>query len=91
MTYITPQGSRATAELAYLTPEILARPNLKVAINARVTRVLFQGGADRGVPRAVGVEFTDESGSKYAAKALKEVVISYVPSFIGCRFVAEFR
>ena len=76
MTYISPKGHRATAELAYLTPEVLARPNLKVATNARVTRVLFDDGPDLPVPRAVGVEFADESGSKYVAKALKEIVLS---------------
>lgn len=76
VTYITPEGRRATAELAYLTPEVLARPNLKVATGARVTRILFDHSEE--TTRASGVEFTDNSGTKFVAKALKEVVISCV-------------
>lgn len=74
VTYITSAGRRMTAEMAYLTPKVLARPNLNVAINARATRILFDTTA--ATPRAVGVEFTDKSGSKYVANALKEVVMS---------------
>lgn len=74
VTYITPQGRRATAELAYFTPDVLARPNLKIATNARVTRILFDNSNE--VPRAVGVEFTDKPGSKYVTKALKEVILA---------------
>lgn len=74
VTYITPEGRRATAELAYFTPDVLARPNLKIATNARVTRILFDNSNE--VPRAVGVEFTDRSGSKYVTKALKEVILA---------------
>ena len=74
VTYITPEGRRMTAEMAYLTPEVLGRPNLTVATNAKATRVLFEGAA--GVTRAVGVEFVDGTGEKYVAKALKEVVMS---------------
>lgn len=74
VTYITSQGRRATSELAYLTPEVLARPNLTVATSARATRVLFDHST--GTPRAAGVEFSDPSGSKFVAKALKEVVVS---------------
>ena len=74
VTYITSSGRRMTAEMAYFPPEVLARPNLKVAINARATRVLFD--TTTATPRAVGVEFTNTSGSKFVAKASKEVVMS---------------
>lgn len=74
VTYITPKGERATAESSYLPPKVLARPNLKVAIYARATRVLFDDTT--GTPRAVGVEFMDKSGMKFVAKARKEVVMS---------------
>ncbi|TFK90489.1 GMC oxidoreductase [Polyporus arcularius HHB13444] len=74
MTYITPQGRRCTAEYAYLTAEVLARPNLKVITNAHVTRILFdKSGA---TPRAVGVEFTQKEGETFRVKARKEVVVS---------------
>ena len=76
VTYITPKGTRSTAEGAYLTPEVLARPNLKVATGARVTRVLFDKSS--GTPRAVGVEFTNKTGQTFVAKALKEVVMRWV-------------
>lgn len=73
VTYISSNGKRATAETSYLTPEVLARPNLKVATNAVAHRVLFDTSSD--IPRAVGVEFADRSGVKFVVKALKEVVV----------------
>lgn len=74
VTYITPRGRRCTAEYAYLTPEVLARPNLKVITNAHVTRILFDKSGP--TPRAVGVEFTQQKGEKFRVKARKEVVLS---------------
>ncbi|KAH7334439.1 GMC oxidoreductase [Rhizoctonia solani] len=71
MTYITSAFSRSSAEAAYLTPVVLARPNLTVATNAHVTKILFEG------KRAVGVEFSrDKDSPRYRAKARKEVVLS---------------
>ncbi|KAG8682545.1 hypothetical protein FRC11_014731 [Ceratobasidium sp. 423] len=71
MTYITSSFSRCSAEAAYLTPGVLARPNLTVATNAQVTKILFEG------KRAVGVEFSrDKDAPKYRAKVRKEVVLS---------------
>ncbi|CAE6494637.1 unnamed protein product [Rhizoctonia solani] len=71
MTYITSAFSRSSAEAAYLTPTVLARPNLTVATNAHVTKILFDG------KRAVGVEFSrDKDAPRYRAKARKEVVLS---------------
>ncbi|KAJ7067209.1 hypothetical protein C8F01DRAFT_980240 [Mycena amicta] len=75
MTYIDAKGVRVSSETAYLTPDVLARPNLTVVINATVTRVLFEqvGGATR----AVGVEFAkNASGPRYSARARKDVVLS---------------
>ena len=74
MTYIDPNGRRSTAETAYLTPDVLARPNLKVATQAWVQRILFDTSS--GSPVATGVEFKDKTGNKFIAKALKEVVLS---------------
>ncbi|KZP31802.1 GMC oxidoreductase [Athelia psychrophila] len=63
--------SRVTTEAAYLTPDVLARPNLKVAVHAHATKVLMEG------TRAVGVEFaTCEGGPRFRARARKEVVVS---------------
>ncbi|QRV97652.1 GMC oxidoreductase [Ceratobasidium sp. AG-Ba] len=70
MTYITPTFTRCSAEAAYLTPTVLARPNLTVATNAHVTRILFDG------KRAVGVEFArNKEGPRYQARACKEVIL----------------
>ncbi|KAF7791728.1 hypothetical protein EIP86_002752 [Pleurotus ostreatoroseus] len=75
MTYINSQGKRVTTENAYLTEDVLARPNLRVATNASVTRILFDTFPESGI-RAVGVEFTNRQGLEFHAKARKEVVLS---------------
>jgi choline dehydrogenase len=72
-------GRRVTTESAYLTPPVLARPNLTVAVGARVTRILFDpapAGAG-GQPRASGVEFAQgPAGPRYQARAAREVILS---------------
>lgn len=78
MTYVNKNYKRVSAETAYLTPEVLARPNLTVAINATVTRILFDKTTNLK-PQAIGVEFGREEGGKtWEAFASKEVVLSYV-------------
>ncbi|XP_071448683.1 glucose dehydrogenase [FAD, quinone]-like [Hetaerina americana] len=62
-------GKRASTARMYLRPNY-KRPNLRVATNAHVTRVLFDG------IRAVGVEYVDSSGKKNAVRATKEVILS---------------
>ncbi|KAM5537230.1 hypothetical protein V8D89_009163 [Ganoderma adspersum] len=74
MTFITPSGRRVTTEYAYLTPAVLARPNLKVIIRAQTTRVLFETSGP--APRAVGVEFALPTGDKFRVRARKEVVLA---------------
>ncbi|KAF9560512.1 alcohol oxidase [Agrocybe pediades] len=76
MTYVDKSYKRVSAETAYLTPDVLARPNLTVAINATVTRVLFDT-TTQSKPRAIGVEFGRvEGGPTWKALAKKEVVLS---------------
>jgi len=76
VTYVDKNYKRVSAETAYLTPDVLSRPNLTVAINATVTRVLFD--TTQLKPRAIGVEFgTVESGPRWEAFAKKEVILSY--------------
>lgn len=80
MTYIDRESTRVTAESAYLTDDVLARPNLTVVTYARVTKVLFD--ASSNIPRATGVEFASKSdvgvvGPKFHARATKEVIVSY--------------
>ncbi|KAJ7639911.1 alcohol oxidase [Mycena rosella] len=58
-------GSRSSSATSYLAPQYIARPNLHVLINARVTRVLQTA---TGVFRA--------SGPRYNLTAKKEIVLS---------------
>jgi choline dehydrogenase len=80
VTYIDRKSTRVTAESAYLTDDVLARPNLTVVTHARVTKVLFDTSSS--IPRAIGVEFSSKSdmgvvGPKFHARATKEVIVSY--------------
>ncbi|KAF8523221.1 alcohol oxidase [Gautieria morchelliformis] len=75
LTYIDLSGTRVSAETAYLTPEVLKRPNLKVAIHSQATRIIFSTRG--GSKRAVGVEFVKaKGGSRYRVRARQEVVLS---------------
>jgi choline dehydrogenase len=79
MTYIDSKSTRVTTESAYLTDDVLARPNLKVVTHARVSKVLFDTSS--GTPRATGVEFASKSrmnkvGPMFRARAIKEVIVS---------------
>lgn len=72
--HVDPRGRRVTAENAYLTPEVLKRPNLTVFISAAVTKVIFDKSSDQ--PLAVGVEFTSSrDGPTFKARARKEVIL----------------
>ncbi|KAG5730944.1 Alcohol dehydrogenase [acceptor] [Termitomyces sp. T112] len=76
MTYVDDQGERVSSESAYFTKEVLARPNLVVALYAQVTRILFDTKAE-GTPRAIGIEFArSENSPQYRAYAQKEVILS---------------
>ena len=75
VTYVDKRGERVSTEAAYLTADVLARSNLKVAIHTQVTKIIFEQ-SDAGT-RAVGVEFAaTEKGPRYVAHARKEVIIS---------------
>jgi choline dehydrogenase len=73
VTYINSRGRHVSGESAYLTPNVLSRPNLKVAIHTRVTRILFDTA--EGKPKAVGVEFGNtREGPRFRSRARKEVI-----------------
>lgn len=77
VTYIDENRERVSSESAYLTKDVLSRPNLSVAIHAHVTRILFD--KVDGETRAVGVEYAKkETGPRYRSRARKEVILSYV-------------
>ncbi|KAG8966798.1 hypothetical protein FRC03_011321 [Tulasnella sp. 419] len=86
-TYIDSRGRRVTVESSYLTPDVLSRPNLKVAIGAHVKRIRFEEDSTRGTKRAIGVEFVPHVSGEavdgsapdtrsYFAWARKEVILS---------------
>ncbi|KZV65546.1 GMC oxidoreductase [Peniophora sp. CONT] len=77
VTYIDAKGRRVTTENSYLTPDVLGRPNLTVAVGASVTKILFDAAQGGQEPRAVGVEFCTSSDSpRFRVRARKEVVLS---------------
>ena len=77
-TYIAPTKTRESTESAYLTTDVLRRPNLTVGTMAHVTRIVTETATDGSV-RATGVEFKDPSRKfTYSAIAKKEVVTSSV-------------
>ncbi|KIK16085.1 GMC oxidoreductase [Pisolithus microcarpus 441] len=79
MTYIDRHGVRVSTEAAYLTPTVLARPNLKVVTEARVTKIIFDTSTQHRNPRAIGVEFSSfvqkGSGKRFRAMARNEVIM----------------
>ncbi|KDR78849.1 hypothetical protein GALMADRAFT_244475 [Galerina marginata CBS 339.88] len=76
MTYVDKTYKRVSSESAYLTPDVLARPNLTVAIHATATRILFDTTSS-AKPRAIGVEFgRKEGGERWEVFAKKQVVLS---------------
>jgi choline dehydrogenase len=81
VTYIDSRGRRVTTQSAYLTPAVLKRPNLKIAVNASVAKILFK--QRDGKTRAVGAEFAStENGPRYRVYARKEVVLACVWKFV---------
>jgi choline dehydrogenase len=75
-TFIDNSGVRSSTAAAYLTADVLQRPNLKIASGQNVTRIIFDSSGPQ--PRAVGVEMAASKISplRYLAKAKKEVLIS---------------
>ncbi|GJJ08197.1 hypothetical protein Clacol_002405 [Clathrus columnatus] len=68
-------GCRSSAATAYLTDDVLARPNLFVAVNCCVERILFEN--ENSTPRAVGVELrTARNGPLFRVLASREVILS---------------
>ncbi|KAH7108489.1 alcohol oxidase [Auriculariales sp. MPI-PUGE-AT-0066] len=77
MTFIDSGGKRSSTESAYLTSDVLARPNLVVLTGAHITRVLLAKSLMGGEKRAEGVEFAaGENRQRYRVRARREVVLS---------------
>ncbi|ESK86158.1 aryl-alcohol oxidase [Moniliophthora roreri MCA 2997] len=70
---VTTQGNRSSAATSYLAPEYMARPNLHVLVNTRVTKVF---PASEGDLELRGVEFAQSiNGPRRQAIATKEVLL----------------
>ena len=69
----TPGHSTASA---YLTDEILARPNLAVAVSIFTEKIIFKT-TNGDEPKAIGVQICQEKdGSKFVVRANKEILLS---------------
>lgn len=74
-TFIDQKGQRSSMATAYLSPEVLSRPNLYVACHAHVTRILFDTLTTKE-PTAIGVEFqTARDGERFQVHARREVLL----------------
>ncbi|KAF6753876.1 aryl-alcohol oxidase-like protein [Ephemerocybe angulata] len=72
--FSTKDGSRSSAATAYLSAGILSsRTNLKVLLNAFVTRLLPVSGTDL---KFTTVEYKDASGNTVTVSARREVILS---------------
>ncbi|MER9169295.1 GMC family oxidoreductase N-terminal domain-containing protein [Mesorhizobium australicum] len=64
---VSDAGERLPTSIAYLTPEVRRRPNLKIITDSTATRILFDG------TRAVGAEITGDIPQTITAR---EVVVA---------------
>ncbi|KAM0669465.1 hypothetical protein ACQRIU_003027 [Beauveria bassiana] len=76
-TFIDSKGERSSMATAFLTPEVLRRPNLYVACHAHVTRVLYDRLDSNKQPCAIGVELMSKrGGERFEVHARREVILS---------------
>jgi len=75
-TFISKNGQRSSTATAYLTADVLSRPNLRIATGQNVTRIVFDTSSS--TPRAVGVELASSalSPTRYLVRARSEVLLS---------------
>jgi len=75
-TFIDQKGERSSMATAFLTQEVLDRPNLSVAVHAQVTRVLFDTTTSK-TPTTIGVELKKgRGGEPFQVHARREVILS---------------
>ncbi|KAI0327372.1 GMC oxidoreductase [Cubamyces sp. BRFM 1775] len=66
---------RSSTATAYLSNDVLRRPNLTVAVSIMTEKVLFARTAN-GEPRAIGIQVSSSrSGPRFAVAADKEVIL----------------
>jgi choline dehydrogenase len=74
-TFIDTKGQRSSAAAAYLTADVVQRPNLSIASGQVVTKIVFNTTVSQ--PRAIGVEMAASKVTpiRYLARAKKEVLL----------------
>ncbi|MEO0463304.1 MAG: GMC family oxidoreductase N-terminal domain-containing protein [Pseudomonadota bacterium] len=70
----TQNGKRSSTYHAFLAGDAEARDNLTIITHAHVTRVLLSDEAE--MPRALGIEYENESGERLQIHARCEVILS---------------
>ncbi|KAJ6506186.1 GMC oxidoreductase [Mycena vitilis] len=73
---VDPTGERSSAATAYLTPEVLKRPNLTIAVETFTTRIVLEETEGEVTPRATGVLVATQEGRLFAVAARREVIVS---------------
>ncbi|EIM79458.1 GMC oxidoreductase [Stereum hirsutum FP-91666 SS1] len=76
--YLDGKGGRHSPAKAYLTPSVVARPNLTIAVNTYTEKIIFSttDKDSAAEPRAVGVQVSQtRNGQKWRVKAGKEVIV----------------
>ncbi|KAJ7461324.1 GMC oxidoreductase [Mycena galericulata] len=73
---VDPHGERSSAATAYLTPDVLNRANLTVAVDTRITRLIIEDAKGDEPPRATGVLTALKNGRLFAVAARREVIVS---------------
>jgi len=75
VTYVDQNRTRVSAETAYLTDDVLARPNLKVILKAQVTKIITEKVGDE--LRTTGVEFAQQKdGPRFQIRCKREVILA---------------
>ncbi|KAF8996787.1 GMC oxidoreductase [Cyathus striatus] len=72
------KANRSSIATAYLTPSVLARPNLTIGVSSRAEKIIFSKHKDSSSkPRAIGVELSQSAtGARFHVAAGKEVIVS---------------
>ncbi|KAF7362284.1 Dehydrogenase str4 [Mycena venus] len=72
---VFPNGKRVSSATGYLTPAVMRRPNLTVAVECMTEKVVLS--SNEKTPRATGVIFsTKRDGQRFYVPASREVVLS---------------
>lgn len=68
--------TRSYAQSAYLSPEVLKRPNLTIVTDTRVKKIIFDKKEAENDPIATGIICIDSNGEEVTYKAKREVILA---------------